>query len=78
MRIILELIGYAGTAFVLVSMMMTSVGKLRVFNLCGSVLSMVYAYATATWPVFVLNLCLTVINSIQLYRLHHPKKEEQV
>ena len=76
MKIILEIIGYAGTAFVLVSMMMTSVTKLRIFNLCGSVLSMFYAFATATWPVFVLNFCLTGINSIQLYRLRHPKKEE--
>lgn len=78
MKILLEIVGYAGTAFVLLSMMMTSVTRLRILNLCGSVLSMIYAYACATWPVFVLNVCLAVINSVQLYRLHHPKKEEKV
>ena len=75
MNVFLELVGYAGTAFVLLSMMMTSVTRLRIFNLCGSVLSMLYAFACATWPVFVLNLCLTGINSFQLYRLRSHKEE---
>ena len=75
MSIFWEVIGYAGTAFVLLSMMMTSVTKLRIFNLCGSVLSMIYAFICATWPVFVLNLCLTGINSVQLYRLRSKKEE---
>lgn len=78
MKVILELVGYAGTAFVLASMMMTNVTKLRWLNLCGAVLSMVYAFACAAWPVFVLNLSLTVINGIQLYRLRHCVKEETV
>lgn len=56
-------------------MMMTSLSKLRIYNLCGAVLSMIYAVTCAAWPVFVLNLCLTGINSFQLYRLHSKKEE---
>ncbi len=78
MKIVMELVGYAGTAFVLASMMMTNVTKLRWLNLCGAVLSMMYAFACAAWPVFVLNLSLTVINGVQLYRLHNTMKEETV
>lgn len=76
MNIWIELIGYAGTAFVLISMLMTSVTKLRIFNLIGSLFSLVYGLICHAMPVFVLNLCLAVINGIQIYRLYHPKKEE--
>lgn len=78
MQLMFDIIGYAGTAFVLLSMMMTSITKLRIFNLCGAVLSVIYAFATKAWPVFLLNFCLTVINGIQLYRLHTLEKEETV
>jgi hypothetical protein len=75
MEVVYEIIGYAGTAFVLLSMMMTSVKKLRIFNMCGAVLSAFYAVMTGAMPVFVLNLCLTAINGIQLYRLKNKKEE---
>lgn len=75
MRIWLEIIGYAGTALILLSMMMTSVRWLRWLNLIGSVLTMFYAGMNGTMPVFVLNLSLTVINGVQLYRLRKHKEE---
>ena len=78
MNIFYEIIGYAGTALVLLSFMMTSVSKLRWLNLCGAVLSAVYALLTNSMPVLLLNGCLMVINGIQLYRLAHSQKEEKV
>lgn len=76
MNVIFEIVGYAGTALILLSMMMTSVTKLRWLNLLGSLLSVIYALWSNTMPVFMLNISLVVINAIQLYRLAHPKKEE--
>lgn len=70
MNIYLEIFGYIGTALVLVSMLMTSVVKLRIFNGTGALISMIYAFLCQTWPVFVLNLCLLVIQIVQLIRLH--------
>ena len=78
MNIYLELVGYVGTALVLLSMMMTSVTKLRWLNMAGSVVSMFYAYMCGTMPVFVLNLCLAVINGVQLVRWYRKNKEETV
>ena len=75
MDIFLEIFGYIGSGLILLSMMMTSVTRLRWLNLGGSVFSMIYAFACATWPVFVLNLCLAVINSVQLIRLGRKKEE---
>lgn len=75
MNIWLELFGYVGTAFVLISMLMTSVVKLRIFNLVGSFISVIYAFLSGTWPVVVLNFCLTIINVGQLIRLRNAKVE---
>lgn len=69
MNIYLEIFGYIGTALVLLSMMMTSVVKLRVVNMCGSLISMIYAVIVQTWPVVLLNLGLLIINGIQLIRM---------
>lgn len=73
MNIYLEIFGYCGTALVLLSMMMTSVVKLRWFNSAGSLISMVYAYFNNTWPVVLLNFGLLLINIVQLVRLYRVK-----
>lgn len=67
-NIYLEIFGYIGTALVIISMMMTSVLKLRIINMCGGVISLIYAVLTNTWPVAVLNACLVCINFVQTIR----------
>ena len=54
-------------------MMMTSVVKLRIVNICGSVLSMTYAFISNTWPIVLMNAALIVINLIQLIRSYTRK-----
>ncbi|MBO5323044.1 MAG: YgjV family protein [Oscillospiraceae bacterium] len=76
MNIYLELFGYLGTALVLLSMMMTSVVKLRIINMSGSVISAIYAALSNTWPVVLLNLGLIIINAFQLLRLKQSSKTE--
>ncbi|MBE6959574.1 MAG: hypothetical protein E7448_02490 [Ruminococcaceae bacterium] len=76
MNIYLELFGYLGTALVLLSMMMTSVVKLRIINMTGSVISAIYAVLSNTWPVVLLNLGLIIINTVQLLRLKRSSKTE--
>ncbi len=67
MNVYLELFGYLGTALVLLSMMMTSLTKLRAFNIAGSVITTVYALLMGTFPVAFLNVGL-IINTVQLIR----------
>ena len=66
MNIYLEIFGYIGTALVIVSMMMKSINKLRIFNISGAIISMIYSAIISAWPVVVLNGCLIIINSYQL------------
>ena len=74
MNIYLEIFGYIGTALVLLSMMMTSVVKLRLINMAGSLISMIYAILCGAWPVVLLNAGLIVINSTQLVRMRGKKE----
>ena len=76
MNIYLEIFGYIGTALVIISMMMNSMLKLRIFNMCGALISMIYAIARNTWPVAVLNFCLLAINLFQTVRELRQKKKE--
>ena len=65
----LELVGYLGSFLVLVSMLMTSVVRLRVINLIGSAVFTVYAILIRTYPTALLNGCLVGVNVYQLLRL---------
>lgn len=77
MNIYLEIFGYIGTGLILLSMMMTSVVKLRVVNMAGSVISVIYAVIHGTWPVVFLNVGLFLINGAQLLRLRMKKGKEE-
>lgn len=73
MNIYIEIFGYIGTALVLISMMMTSVGALRVVNVAGSVITVIYALLVQAYPVMLLNIGLILINGWQLIRLFRFK-----
>ena len=74
MDIFLEIFGYIGSGLILFSMMMTSVEKLRWFNISGSVISMIYGAVMGTWPVVFLNVGTISINVVQIIRLHRKKE----
>ena len=67
-EIALEVFGYIGTALVIVSMLMTDINKLRIINISGGVISLIYAICVNTMPVVVLNATLITINTIQLIK----------
>ena len=68
MNVYLEIFGYIGTALVITSMMMKSLNKLRIFNIAGSIISMLYSIATGAWPIVVMNAFLICINTYHLIR----------
>ncbi len=71
---IIELVGYLGSALVVVSMLMTSVVKLRIVNTIGSFIFMVYALIIRSYPTALMNLFLIGINVYQLLRLLRNQK----
>ena len=73
-NVYLEIFGYIGTALVIISMMMTSITKLRIFNITGSIISTIYSVIYNTWPIVVMNSCLIIINTFHLIRSFCHKK----
>lgn len=67
--LMIEIFGYIGCVFVIVSMLMTSVVKLRVINTVGSSISAVYAMIGHSYPLAVVNASLVVINIYNLAKL---------
>ena len=66
---IIETIGYVGSALVLISFLMASVVKLRVVNSIGSTIFAIYALIIRSYPTAVMNFCLVCINLRFLWKL---------
>ena len=65
----IELVGYLGSALVVVSMLMSSVIKLRIINTVGSVIFAIYALIIRSYPTALMNFCLVAINLYNLAKL---------
>ena len=70
---IYEIIGYVGSALVLVSFLMASVVKLRVVNCIGSFIFAVYALLIHSYPTMIMNICLVLINLYYLWKLRNSE-----
>ncbi len=70
----MEIIGYIGTGLVIISMLMTTLVRLRILNMCGALLSMLYAIAVRAWPVVILNAALILIQVFQLIRMRCQRR----
>ncbi len=73
-----EIIGYIGSLLVVVSMLMTSVVRLRVINMIGSAIFTGYALAIHSYPTAALNFSLVCINGYNLAALFKGKKDYAV
>ena len=65
----IEIVGYIGSGLVLVSMLMTSLKKLRIINMIGSIIFTVYALIIHSYPTAIMNFCLVLINIYKLRRI---------
>jgi hypothetical protein len=70
----LELLGYAGSVLIAVSLMMTSVLRLRVINLVGAAVFSLYGVLIGAVPVAVLNGFIVLVNIWHVTRLLRTKE----
>lgn len=78
MKMAIEMIGYFGSLLVVVSMLMTSVKRLRIVNMIGSIIFAGYAFLIASYPTAFMNICLVAINVYNLVQLEKRKKQYTV
>ncbi len=70
---VLEAIGYASSVLILLSLLMTSVVKFRIFNAIGSLIFTVYALLIASYPTAALNFCLVLVDLWFLWKMLRRK-----
>lgn len=70
----IEMIGYLGSALVVVSMLMSSVVKLRIVNTVGSGIFAAYALMIHSYPTALMNVCLVGINLYNLAKLRRKDR----
>ena len=75
---LIEAFGYLGSLLVLLSMLMTSVVKLRIINTIGSVIFTIYAFIIRSYPTAFMNLCLVLINLHFLWKMSRTDKEYEI
>ena len=71
----LEAAGYLGSALVLISFLMTSVVRLRIVNMAGSLISFIYALIIRSYPLALMNCALVLINLYFLWKIRRIRNE---
>jgi hypothetical protein len=67
-----ELFGYFGSFIVALSLTMSDMYWLRIFNLAGALIFVVYGFIIKSYPVAFLNLFITAANIYYLNALSNP------
>lgn len=70
----LQILGYAASVLIAVSLLMRSIVRLRVINLAGAITFSIYGFLIGATPVGVLNLLTASINVVQLIRLRRRRE----
>ena len=70
----IEWIGYVGSVAVAISLTMSSILRLRWFNLAGSAIFSFYGFAIGSLPVGLLNLFIALVNIYYLNSLYSRKE----
>jgi hypothetical protein len=73
----LEVVGWAGSAVLVWSLLQTQILRLRALNLVGCLVLIGYNGALRVWPMVGLNVVLAVINVVHLYKLLTTRHDER-
>ncbi len=68
---LVDLIGYAGSLFIVTSLTMSSIWWLRCINAAGASTMAIYGLLIGSYPVVCLNMLTLSTNLFYLHRLHH-------
>jgi hypothetical protein len=81
-QLFMNILGFLGTGLVLVSFLMSNIKWLRIINMAGGFLSLIFAIYSHKFsnqmPVIVLNTSLIFINGVKLMRSLRKERENLV
>lgn len=70
----IELIGYVASVLIAISMMLSSILRLRLINLAGAAAFAVYGLLIGAFPVAILNGLIVIVNAHYLLRMMRAKE----
>lgn len=70
----IEIIGYVASILIIASLAMTSVVRLRILSLLGSIAYIVYGVALGAWPIVIANVVIAGLNIWNIYRVLTSKQ----
>lgn len=71
---VLEIVGYVASALVAISLMMSSILRLRLINLVGSLAFTIYGALIGAYPVAVVNALIVCINIYYLWQMRNTRQ----
>ena len=71
----IEIIGYAASVMVAISLMMKDIIKLRCLNFTGCTLFVIYGSSIEAWPVAGMNAFVACINIYHLLKLYRNRND---
>jgi hypothetical protein len=74
--VVLNIVGWGGSALVVLSLLQARILRLRLLNLVGSVILVGFNAAIGVWPMVGMNAVLAVINVVHLWRLLRHRHDE--
>ncbi|WP_372639737.1 hypothetical protein [Ancylomarina sp.] len=74
----LEWLGYAASIIVFVSLSMTSIVKLRWYNMMGAALFSAYGFLIGAYPVAFMNLLIVCTNIYYLAKMNRHKEDFKI
>ena len=66
----IEIIGYLASIIIVVSMLMSSIIKLRWYNLIGALLFSIYGFLIGALPVGIINAFITLIDIYYIHKMY--------
>lgn len=72
-----EFIGWAGSALVIISLIVPSIRRFRVLNLVGSLIATIYNIYFGIWPYAAMNGAIVLIDAYWLWRLTRDNDDEE-
>lgn len=71
-----EVVGYAASGLIALSILQQSILRLRIIGFVGSVVGVVYGVLIDAYPVVLLNVVIAVIHAVSLGRLTSRRREQ--
>lgn len=71
----IEVLGYAASVLVAVSLTMSSIARLRALNLLGATAFAIYGWLVGAYPVLAVNGFIAVVNIVFLLRMQPGRSE---